>query len=58
MSLTGPQTTPLEPAYAQPRGVITPGRDLMLALTAHCSSVPLGSFGLTCLLRSLRALAG
>jgi len=58
MSLTGPKTTPLEPAYAQPRWVITPGRDLMLDLTSHSLSVPPGSLGLTCLVRNLRSFSG
>ena len=35
MSRIGPQTTPLEPAYAQPRAVITPGIDLTLDFTAQ-----------------------
>src|SRR5271169_3972135 len=56
MSLIGPQTTPLEPAYAQPRIVITPGTDLMLDLTPQ-SGLP-SSKVLRCLARRLASLSG
>ena len=39
MSLIGPQTTPREPAYAQPRMVITPGRDFLLEVVITSYSI-------------------
>src|SRR5450755_96705 len=56
MSLMGPHTTPFDPAYAQPRIVITPGFDLMFDFTPQ-SGLP--SLNVPkCLARLLAVVSG
>ena len=57
-SFTGPQTTPLAPAYAQPRTVMTPGRDLTFDFTWQVLHCPVGSLAARCLARSFFDFSG